>query len=39
MTESSNLVWVALVTGLIWVGIFAYCLTLDRRIRHLEEGQ
>jgi CcmD family protein len=36
MGETSGLVWVALVTAVIWAGIFFYCLALDRRIRRLE---
>jgi len=38
MSVTSGLVWVAVVTGIIWLGIFFFCLTLDRRIRRLEEG-
>lgn len=38
MSPASSLVWIAVVTGVIWVGIFLFCLSLDRRIRRLEEG-
>jgi CcmD family protein len=27
------------VTVVIWLGVFAYCLALDRRVRRLEEEQ
>jgi CcmD family protein len=38
MSVTTGLIWVAVVTAVIWVGIFVFCLTLDRRIRSLEEG-
>jgi CcmD family protein len=33
------MIWVAAVTVVIWLGVFAYCLSLDRRVRRLEEEQ
>lgn len=39
MTASESLVWVAAVTTVIWLGLFVYCLALDRRVRRLEEEQ
>ena len=39
MEQTSNLVWVAAVTGIIWLGIFLYLVALDRRIRRLEGGR
>ena len=39
MFAPESLVWVAAVTAVIWVGLFAYCLALDRRVRRLEEGE
>ncbi len=39
MDATSSLTWVALVTGIIWIGLFFFCLTLDRRIRRLEDRQ
>ncbi len=38
MPTGTSLIWVAAVTVVIWLGIFAYCLALDRRVRRLEEG-
>lgn len=37
MSESSSMLWVAVVMVVIWAGIFFYCLGLDRRLRRLEE--
>jgi len=37
--DSESLFWVAAVTTVIWVGLFAYCLALERRVRQLEEGE
>jgi CcmD family protein len=37
MPVAESLVWVAAVTTVIWLGLFAYCLALDRRVRRLEE--
>ncbi|HQT94445.1 MAG: hypothetical protein B7Z68_08830 [Acidobacteria bacterium 21-70-11] len=39
MPNAESLIWVAAVTVVIWLGIFAYCLALDRRVRRLEEEQ
>lgn len=39
MPPAESLVWVAAVTIVIWLGVFAYCLSLDRRVRRLEEGE
>ncbi len=39
MPGAESLVWVAAVTIVIWLGIFVYCLALDRRVRRLEEEQ
>lgn len=39
MPGPESLVWVAAVTVVIWIGVFLYCLALDRRVRHLEEGE
>jgi CcmD family protein len=39
MPASDSLFWVAAVTVIIWLGIFAYCLALDKRVRRLEEGE
>jgi CcmD family protein len=39
MPHAESLVWVAAVTAVIWLGIFVYCLALDRRMRRLEEEQ
>jgi len=33
------MIWVAAVTVVIWLGLFAYCLSLDHRVRRLEEEQ
>jgi CcmD family protein len=37
MPAAESLFWVAAVTVIIWVGLFSYCLALDRRVRRLEE--
>ncbi len=39
MPEPESLFWVAAVTVVIWVGIFLYCLRLERRLQRLERGQ
>jgi CcmD family protein len=39
MPGPTSLVWVAAVTLVIWLGLFAYCLSLSRRVRRLEEEQ
>ncbi len=39
MPAPESLFWVAAVTIMIWVGLFAYCLGLERRVRRLEEEQ
>jgi len=39
MPDAESMVWVAAVTVVIWLGLFAYCLTLERRVRRLEEEQ
>lgn len=39
MPEAGSLFWVAAVTVVIWVGIFAYCLYLHGRVRRLEEDE
>ena len=39
MPAGDSLLWVAAVTVIIWLGLFAYCLALDRRVRRLEEGE
>ncbi len=39
MAAPESMVWVAAVTAVVWVGLFAYCLTLDRRIKRLEEEE
>jgi CcmD family protein len=39
MSESSSMLWVAVVMVVIWSGIFAYCLGLDRRLRRMEDQQ
>jgi CcmD family protein len=39
MPAAESLVWVAAVTLVIWIGLFVYCLALDRRVRRLEEEQ
>ncbi len=36
MPPAESLVWIAGVTTIIWVGLFAYCLALTRRVRRLE---
>ena len=37
MPGAESTIWVAAVTVVIWLGLFAYCLSLDRRVRRLEE--
>jgi CcmD family protein len=39
MPAVQSLFWVAAVTIVIWLGLFAYCLALDRRVHRLEEEQ
>ena len=39
MPGAESMIWVAAVTVVIWVGVFAYCLSLDRRVRRLEEEE
>ena len=39
MPSPESLFWVAAVTTVIWLGLFAYCIALDRRVRRLEEDQ
>lgn len=39
MPKAESLIWVAAVTAIIWVGLFAYCLALTRRVRRLEEHE
>jgi CcmD family protein len=39
MPDPTSLFWVAAVTVVIWLGVFAYCVALDRRVRRLEEEQ
>jgi CcmD family protein len=39
MPAPQSLIWVAAVTTVIWLGLFAYCLGLERRVRRLEEDQ
>jgi CcmD family protein len=39
MPGPESLVWVAAVTAVIWIGVFCYCLALDKRVRRLEEGE
>ena len=39
MPAAESLVWGAAVTVVTWLGIFVYCLALDRRVRRLEEEQ
>jgi CcmD family protein len=39
MPAAESLFWVAAVTTVIWVGVFIYCLGLDRRVRSLEDGE
>ncbi len=36
---TSSMFWLAVVTIVIWAGIFAYCLGLGRRLRRLEEDR
>lgn len=36
MPAPESLIWVAAVTAIIWVGLFAYCVALSRRVRRLE---
>ena len=39
MPGPESLLWVVAVTAVIWLGLFAYCFALDRRVRRLEEEQ
>lgn len=39
MPAADSLTWVAAVTIVIWLGVFVYCLGLDRRVRRLENGE
>jgi len=39
MPAAESLLWVAAVTTIIWVGLFAYCVALTRRVRRLEEDR
>ncbi len=39
MPAAESLIWVAAVTAVIWVGVFVYCVGLDRRVRTLEDGE
>lgn len=39
MSMSSSVFWLAVVMVVIWGGIFAYCIGLDRRLRRLEEEE
>jgi len=39
MPIPESLIWVAAVTTVIWLGLFVYCIALDRRVRRLEEDQ
>jgi CcmD family protein len=39
MPASESLIWVAAVTMVIWAGVFAYCVGLERRVRSLEDGE
>ena len=39
MPGAESLFWVAAVTTVIWLGIFAYVLGLGRRVRRLEEDE
>jgi CcmD family protein len=39
MPPADSLLWVAAVTLIIWVGLFIYCMALERRVRRLEEGE
>ncbi|MFH1177299.1 MAG: CcmD family protein [Acidobacteriota bacterium] len=39
MPAPESLFWVAAVTAIIWVGLFAYCLALDRRVRRMEDEE
>jgi CcmD family protein len=39
MPGAESMIWVAAVTVVIWLGLFVFCLSLDRRIRRLEEEQ
>lgn len=33
----SDLAGIALVTSIIWVGLFAYLFAIDRKVRKMEE--
>ncbi|MGC8915850.1 MAG: hypothetical protein ACP5NF_02575 [Thermoanaerobaculum sp.] len=39
MPAPESLFWVAAVTIGIWVGVFLYCLGLERRLGKLEEEE
>jgi CcmD family protein len=39
MPAPESLFWVAAVTIAIWLGIFLYCLGLERRLHKLEEEE
>ena len=39
MQQADSILWVAAVTLVIWVGVFFYCLHLDRKVRQLEEHE
>lgn len=39
MSMSSSMLWLAVVMVVVWGGVFAYCLGLDRRVRRLEEDE
>jgi hypothetical protein len=39
MPGAESMIWVAAVTVVILLGLFVFCLSLDRRIRRLEEEQ
>ena len=39
MPDPESLIWVAAVTIVIWLGLFVYCIALDRRVRRLEKEQ
>jgi len=39
MQQADSILWVAAVTLVIWVGVFFYCFSLDRRLRQLEEQE
>lgn len=39
MPAAESVFWVAAVTIGIWVGIFLYCLGLERRLARLEQEE